>query len=137
MFTRRILLKYGAFTLRTHRFSGSRSSGVARLGHTGVRALATRGRAPPEQVCVRIIGADSIVLDREINGNRTAQYQSLARSPHAERACPRHPKCFCTLCRISYKRAVPMLCPSIGDVLATPLTRNCSSHTLTGFCRDS
>ena len=40
-------------------------SGVATLGHTGARALATRGRAPPVQVCMRIIGADSIVVDRE------------------------------------------------------------------------
>ena len=40
-------------------------SGVARLGHTGARALANRGRAPPVQVSVRIIGADSIVVDRE------------------------------------------------------------------------
>ena len=52
---------------------------VARLGHTGARALATRGRAPPVQVCIRIIGADSIVVDRESgtkqSSNRTAQYR--------------------------------------------------------------
>ena len=41
------------------------SSGVATLGHTGARALATRGRAPPMQICIRIIGTDSIVVDRE------------------------------------------------------------------------
>ena len=40
---------------------------------------------------------------------------------YADRACPRPPKCFCTLCRISYKRSMPMLCPSIGDDQATPL----------------
>ena len=34
---------------------------------------------------------------------------------------PPPPKCFCALCRSSYKRSVPMLCPSIRDVLATPL----------------
>ena len=54
-------------------------SGVARLGHTGARALASRGRAPPVQVRNRIIGADSIVVDRksgtERSQNRTAQYR--------------------------------------------------------------
>ena len=34
---------------------------------------------------------------------------------------PDPPKSFCTLRRSSYKRSVPMMCPSIGDVLATPL----------------
>ena len=38
------------------------TSGVARLGHTGPRALATRGRTPPVQVRNQIIGADSIIL---------------------------------------------------------------------------
>ena len=37
------------------------TSGVARLGHTGPRALATRGRTPPVQVRNQIIGADSII----------------------------------------------------------------------------
>ena len=36
--------------------------------------------------------------------------------PHAD-----PPKCFRTSRRTSYKRSVPMLCPSIGDILATPL----------------
>lgn len=36
-------------------------------------------------------------------------------------ACPTPPKCFCTLLRILYKRSTPMLCTSIGDVMATPL----------------
>ena len=53
-------------------------SGVARLGHTGARALATRGRAPPVQICIRTICADSIVVDPESGAkrtwNRTAQY---------------------------------------------------------------
>ena len=40
-------------------------SGVARLEHTGAHALATRGRAPLVQVCMRIIGANSIVIDHE------------------------------------------------------------------------
>ena len=38
-------------------------SGVARLRHTGARALATRGRAPPVQVRNWFIGTDSIVVD--------------------------------------------------------------------------
>ena len=58
--------------------SSAKSSGVARLGHTGVRALATRDRAPPMQVCMQIVGADSIAVDREMcakrSRNRTAQY---------------------------------------------------------------
>ena len=41
------------------------SSGVARLGHTGVRVLGSRGRAPSVQVCMQIIGADSTVVDRK------------------------------------------------------------------------
>ena len=46
-------------------------SGVARLGHTGALDLATGGRAPPVQVCIRIIGADSIVFDRESGAKRS------------------------------------------------------------------
>ena len=55
------------------------NSGVARLGHTGARALATRGCARPVQVFIRIIGAESIVVDHEsgskMSSNRTAQYR--------------------------------------------------------------
>ena len=40
------------------------TSGVARLGHTGLRALATRGRTPPVQVRNQIIGADNMVDNR-------------------------------------------------------------------------
>ena len=35
---------------------------------------------------------------------------------------PQPPKCFYTLRRSLYKRSVPMLCPSIDGVLATPLS---------------
>ena len=35
--------------------------------------------------------------------------------------CPDSPISFCTSRVSSYKRSVPMLCPSNGDVLATPL----------------
>ena len=34
---------------------------------------------------------------------------------------PDPPISFCTSCRSSYKHSVPMLCPSNGEVLATPL----------------
>ena len=51
------------------------TSGVARLGHTGAHALATRGCTTPVQVC---IGADSIIVVDHKSGakrssNRTAQ----------------------------------------------------------------
>ena len=70
-------------------------------------------------------------------------------------ACPKPPKCFCTLRRSSYKRSVPMLHPSIDGVLATPLVshavrilyrlsvrtfnlftlaRTCQLHPLVGKC---
>ena len=55
------------------------NSGIARLGHTGARALATRGCAPPVQAFIQIIGAESIVVDCESgskrSSNRTAQYR--------------------------------------------------------------
>ena len=53
-------------------------SGVARLGHTGACALATRGRAPPVLVHTQIIVADSSIVDRKSGAkqfrNQTAQY---------------------------------------------------------------
>ena len=121
----------------------------------GARALATRGCAPLVPVSMRIIGADSIVVDRESGASKRswnwmAQYPQnyvsctltvrkfavsylhctmiWAQNPIWEAvkfqnfsacATPR-PKCFCTLRRSSY-RSVPRLCPSVGDVLATPL----------------
>ena len=39
-------------------------SGIAKLGHTGGRALATRGCAPPVQVLLKIIGAKCTVINR-------------------------------------------------------------------------
>ena len=52
------------------------TSGIARLGHTGARALATRGFTPSLQVC---IGIDSIIVDHELgakwSSNQTAQYR--------------------------------------------------------------
>ena len=49
------------------------TSGVARLGHTGARALATRGRAPPVRVCNQIISADCIVVDRKSGATLTVR----------------------------------------------------------------
>ena len=43
------------------------TSGVAKLGHTGVRTLATRGGAPPVQVSKRIISA-LLIANRALNG---------------------------------------------------------------------
>ena len=48
------------------------ASGVAKLGHTGAGALATRGRAPPVQALLKIIGAKCTVINREL-GVKSAQ----------------------------------------------------------------
>ena len=47
-------------------------SGVAKLGHTGARALATGGCAPPVQALLKIIGAECTVINREL-GAKSAQ----------------------------------------------------------------
>ena len=47
-------------------------SGVAKLGHTGARALATRGCAPPVQALLKIIGAECTIINREL-GAKSAQ----------------------------------------------------------------
>ena len=39
-------------------------SGVAKQGHIGARALATRGCAPPVQTLPKIIGAKCTVINR-------------------------------------------------------------------------
>ena len=51
---------------------GERGSGVAKLGHTGARALATGGCAPPMQALLKIIGAECTVINREL-GAKSAQ----------------------------------------------------------------
>ena len=44
------------------------SSGVAKLGHTGAHALATRGCAPPVQaLLLKIIGAECTVINCELS----------------------------------------------------------------------
>ena len=48
------------------------TSGVAKLGHTGAHALATRGRAPPVQALLKIIGTECTVINREL-GVKSAQ----------------------------------------------------------------
>ena len=50
-------------------------SAIARLGHTGASALATRDCAPSMQVWMRIIGAD--------NGAVSIHRTDLVRSPYA------------------------------------------------------
>ena len=47
-------------------------SGVTKLGHTGARALATGGCAPPVQALLKIIGAECTVINREL-GAKSAQ----------------------------------------------------------------
>ena len=47
-------------------------SGVAKPGHTGARALATGGCAPPVQVLLKIIGAECTVINRKL-GAKSAQ----------------------------------------------------------------
>ena len=47
-------------------------SGVAKLGHTGARALATKGCAPPMQALLKIIGAECTIINREL-GAKSAQ----------------------------------------------------------------
>ena len=42
--------------------AGAAKTGWGTLGHTGAHALAARGRAPPVQICMQIIGTDSIVV---------------------------------------------------------------------------
>ena len=57
------------------------SSGVAKLGHTGARALATRGCAPPVQALLKIFGVECTVINCELGAksaqrcwNQAAQY---------------------------------------------------------------
>ena len=47
-------------------------SGIAKLGHTGGRALATRGCALPVQVLLKIIVAKCTVINHEL-GAKSAQ----------------------------------------------------------------
>ena len=49
-----------------HLESASQSSGVAKLGHTGAHALATRDCAPPVQACLKIIGTKCTVVNCEL-----------------------------------------------------------------------
>ena len=60
-----------AMGIWTHPVAGV-ASGVAKLGHTGARALATRGCAPPVQALLKIIGAECTVINREL-GAKSAQ----------------------------------------------------------------
>ena len=103
-------------------------SGVARLGHMPQQLEAVPHRCRYAYELSALIVSLSIV-NQALNGleiERCSICISTEFEPHkfaayADRACPRPPKCFCTLHRISYKRSMPMLCTSISDVLATPL----------------
>ena len=63
-------MPYGLPSLQTvaslPAFFGLHNSGVAKLGHTGVHALATRGCAPPVQALLKIIGAEYTVINHEL-----------------------------------------------------------------------
>ena len=56
----------------SHTCMDFKTSGVAKLGHTRVRALATGGCAPSVQVLLKIIGAECTVINREL-GAKSAQ----------------------------------------------------------------
>ena len=58
---------------------------------------------------------------REWRAQKCNRYFS-AKSPPSSRMHPDHPISYGTSRGSSYKRSVPMLCPSSVDVLATPLT---------------
>ena len=47
-------------------YVATRGSGVAKLGHTGARALATGGCAPPVQALLKIIGAECTIINRKL-----------------------------------------------------------------------
>ena len=64
---------YGRMDRQTNRGTDRQvGNGVAKLGHTGVRTLATRGCAPPVQALLKIIGAECTVINREL-GAKSAQ----------------------------------------------------------------
>ena len=64
---------YLYFLIKLASFGSSNEvSGVAKLGHTGVRTLATGGCAPPVQALLKIIGAECTVINREL-GAKSAQ----------------------------------------------------------------
>ena len=55
------------------------ASGVAKLGHTGARALVTRGCVPPMQALLKIIGAEcTTVINRELGAKRGQSLVSQA-----------------------------------------------------------
>ena len=50
----------------SHTCMDFKTSGVAKLGHTRVRALATGGCAPSVQVLLKITSAECTVINREL-----------------------------------------------------------------------
>ena len=110
---------------------------VARLGHTGARGLATRGCAPPVQVCNQIIGTGSIIVEcksgttliiHEFAVTYNAPWYSLRTNMGgckiqnfwSSPQTPLNASALCTEVRTNV-HSVPMLCPTIDVVLATPL----------------
>ena len=53
-------------------------SGVAKLGHTGARALATGSCAPPVQVLLKIIGAECTVINRKLDAKSAQKCRNRA-----------------------------------------------------------
>ena len=114
----------------------NKHSGVARLGHTGACTLATRGRAPPVLVHNQIVSADSIVVDHKSGATLTVRKFAVSDLWYSLRtnlgdcknfrgAAPPPPLNAAALCAevCTNVRHMPMLCPSIGGVLAMPLNR--------------
>ena len=109
-------------------------SGVARLRHTGARALATRGRAPPVQVRNLFIGTDSIVVICKSGATLTVRIFDVSNLQYSIRTnlggCkilekqppdPLNAAALCVEVRTNVCH-VPMLCRNIDGVLPTPLT---------------
>ena len=92
----------------------STGSGIARLGHTGVHALATRGCVLPVQVRMRIIVADSIIVDHESgtkpSWNRTAQYHYVYPQNYEFCTLTVHMR-VCHICDIHYTTMWPQNWP--------------------------
>ena len=117
----------------------NKHSGVARLGHTGACTLATRGRAPPVLVHNQIVCGDNIVVDCKSGATLTIHKFAVSGLWYSLRtnlgdctipknfrgAAPRPSLNAAALCAevCTNVRSVPMLCPSIGGVLAMPLNR--------------
>ena len=114
-------------------------SGVARLRHTGARALATRGRALPVQLHNRFIGTDSIVADCKSGATLTVRKFAVSNLQYSIRTSlggckilekqPPDPLNAAALCAEVCTNVchVPMLCRNIDGLLHAYAT---NSHSL-------